>query len=217
MSNAAPCSDCESLFTCLENTPGVSQFPDGDFVAALPDMLTCVRSCINGMVFRLARPLVFEKLSDYDGPPNPTFLADVLDTAAASNLHLEDHSTTRNVSPGRIVDVITQPITSDTVHDVFDSEALCLSTAANLSGHNQAMLFLQTMTLWCTLMWHIGVTADVRAVIVLLDQYGCALRNQSHNKRQAIRRVVLLKAVEGRKFISDYAKVVTLEVEELKA
>jgi hypothetical protein len=169
---------------------------------------------MNFMVLRLSCPLAFENAPEFDGPTNPTSLFDTLGIAATAGPSHEDQTIIRHLFPTRIVAVITQPITSDTVLDVLECEAMCLSIAVKLSWGIQPMLFLQTMTLWCTVMWHIGLTADVRSVLCHLDAFGRALRNHSHTKMVEAQRAALRYAAEGRKTFGDYLKEVRFLPEE---
>jgi len=172
-------------------------------------MLQAVRNQTDRMLAGLISSFMDDLDSPYQGYPNPFSLSDTLDVAAFANVHKEDKFDIRDISAKRIVEVVTQPVTPFTVSDLFAAESCCLSLAANMLGYLDIDRFLHAMTLWCTIMFHIGVTADVCSVLLLLDEYGMAARSKKGTELTDIQEHVLLAAAEGRKLLTDNVKRVT--------
>lgn len=179
------------------------------FSRQLSRLMYQVGAQTNGMLSGLIRGYPDAEETLHVECVNPTDLFDTLDTASLANVHTEDASEIRNLSAERMLEVISQPVTPSTVSDLFAAESCCLSVAANTIAYCDSHEFIQLMTLWCTIMWTIGLSYDVLEVVLALDQFGMCSRSMERKQLSDIQERVLLLAAYARKKLGANAKRVT--------
>jgi len=123
--------------------------------------------------------------------------------AAAADVHKEDRQEPRDVPPLRVLEVLREPLSATTVSDLLAAESLTFSVAAIPLGMYGTEEFLKLMSVWCVIMWRIGVTAHVYRVVLALDEFGCAARRGSTDDLVAAQQTVLRQVEAARIILGD--------------
>ena len=174
-----------------------------------PKIFECVKS-----KFVLSLHTMYRNFEDFESGPNQAdenvhMIDNALAKAMAADVHKEDRRELRNVPPRRVLEVLREPLSATTVSDLLAAESQTFSVAATPLGMYGTEEFLKLMSVWCVIVWRIGITAHVYRVVLALDKFGCAARRRSQDDLVVARQTVLRQAAAARDILGDNTKCVS--------
>jgi len=154
---------------------------------------------------------MYRNFEDSESGPNQTdenvhMVDNALAKATAAEVGKEDHQTLRNVPPRRVLEALREPLSAKTVSDLLAAESQTFSVAATRLDMYDTEEFLKLMSVWCVVMWRIGITAHVYRVVLGLDKFGCAARRRSPGDLEKAQQTVLRQAAAARVILGDNTK-----------